>query len=164
MRTSSRYALMAATTLAMSTALLAGTAAVATAAPVKHPQTSASAMTSQQVRTAAIEQYGVYPLPVSERDIAKYDLSKKQIKDIASAKKLAKGKEASKIRQRESHGSYGINTGNGYYGAYQLDRGTWKSNGGAQFSKTANKAPKWAQDYVMYRTQKARGWSPWTTA
>ena len=30
-----------------------------------------------------------------------------------------------RIRQRESGGNYATNTGNGYYGAYQYDLGTW---------------------------------------
>jgi hypothetical protein len=29
------------------------------------------------------------------------------------------------IRRRESGGNYAINTGNGYYGAYQFAQGTW---------------------------------------
>ena len=33
--------------------------------------------------------------------------------------------------------------------------------GGGKFGRTANKAPAWAQDLIMYKTYKARGWSPW---
>ncbi|MEZ5171570.1 MAG: transglycosylase family protein [Acidimicrobiia bacterium] len=35
------------------------------------------------------------------------------------------GGAAACIRQRESGGDYSINTGNGYYGAYQFNQGTW---------------------------------------
>lgn len=35
------------------------------------------------------------------------------------------GGTAACIRQRESGGNYSINTGNGYYGAYQFNQGTW---------------------------------------
>ena len=112
-------------------------------------------------KQALKKKYGMYPLPISERQIKKYHVSKKQLKDIKKAEKLANTSHAKYIRQRESHSTYSINTGNGYYGAYQFDRGTWLANGGRQFGATANKAPKWAQDYVMWRTHRARGWQPW---
>ena len=47
-----------------------------------------------------------------------------------------------------------------YTGAWQFDGQTWRSHGGKQFSKEAAKAPKWARDYVMWRTHKSRGWQP----
>lgn len=104
---------------------------------------------------------GVSGSVLATGDVARYSLSAKQTKDIQAAAKLASSQHAKMIRNRESGGNYRISTGNGYYGAYQFDRGTWTSNGGGQFGKTADKAPKWAQDYVMYKTHEARGWSPW---
>ena len=35
------------------------------------------------------------------------------------------------LRSCESHGNYQVNTGNGFYGAYQFDLGTWRSMGGS---------------------------------
>jgi len=98
---------------------------------------------------------------VTTREISKYKLSERSLKDIHKAEKFAKTKKAKQVRKRESHGRYNINTGNGYYGAYQFDKQTWRANGGVKFSSTANKAPKWAQDYIMWRTHKSRGWGPW---
>ncbi len=34
------------------------------------------------------------------------------------------------LRQCESGGDYAINTGNGYYGAYQFSPATWRAVGG----------------------------------
>lgn len=98
--------------------------------------------------------------PVSEAQVAKYHLSKKQVRDIEKAKKFANTKKAKQVRFRESRHHYKARSGK-YTGAWQFDSGTWKSNGGRQFSSQAYKAPKWAQDYVMWRTHKARGWQPW---
>lgn len=95
------------------------------------------------------------------RTISYYKLSAKQVKEIKQSKKLANTSQAKHIRQRESHGNYKINTHNGYYGAYQFDRSTWLHNGGGKFASTPDKAPRWAQDYVMYKTHQVRGWSPW---
>ena len=80
---------------------------------------------------------------VSQKDIAKYHLSKKQIKDISTAKKFANTTKAKQVRWRESNNRYTARSG------------------GKQFSKEAATAPKWAQDYVMWRTHKSRGWQPW---
>ena len=97
---------------------------------------------------------------VSQKDIAKYHLSKKQIKDISTAKKFANTTKAKQVRWRESNNRYTARSGK-YTGAWQFDGQTWRSHGGKQFSKEAAKAPKWAQDYVMWRTHKSRGWQPW---
>ncbi len=98
--------------------------------------------------------------PVSQRDIAKYHLSRKQLQDIAKAEKLANTKKAKQIRWRESNNHYSARSGK-YTGAWQFDGQTWRSYGGKQFSKAARNAPRWAQDYVMWRTHKSRGWQPW---
>lgn len=112
-------------------------------------------------RAASATEPGVAGSVLATSDVTQYRLSVKQTKDVEAAAKLARSQHAKMIRNRESGGNYRINTGNGYYGAYQFDRGTWMSNGGGQFGKTADKAPKWAQDYIMFKTHEARGWSPW---
>jgi len=57
-----------------------------------------------------------------------------------------------------SDGLYKANTGNGFYGAYQFDYGTWISVGG---SGTANQASPLEQDYRAVKLLKSRGTSPW---
>jgi hypothetical protein len=152
-------------------AVLAGSVTAAQAAPTTNTTTArstsasvqAAAARKAQIKAATIRKYGVYPLPVRGRDIKRYHLSKTQLRQIAAAKKLARTAEARKIRKCESGGNY-RSIDRGYYGAYQFDRGTWLSNGGGRYARTANKAPKWAQDHIMWKTHRARGWSPWTCA
>ncbi len=59
---------------------------------------------------------------------------------------------------RSCEGAYTSNTGNGYYGAYQFDIGTW---GNYQGYPHAAAAPPAVQDQKAWETYKARGWQPW---
>jgi hypothetical protein len=63
-----------------------------------------------------------------------------------------------RLRMCESGGNYAINTGNGYYGAYQFDAGTWHAYGGTGLPHQASPAE---QDYRAKLLFRARGWSPW---
>lgn len=62
------------------------------------------------------------------------------------------------LRQCEAGGNYARNSGNGYYGAYQFDIGTWGGYGGYA---RADLAPPAIQDEKARQTQSARGWYPW---
>ena len=62
------------------------------------------------------------------------------------------------LRQCEAGGNYAANTGNGYYGAYQYNLGTWANYGGYA---RPDLAPPAVQDAKAQATQAARGWSPW---
>lgn len=59
----------------------------------------------------------------------------------------------------ESTNTYSINTGNGYYGAYQFDLSTWKSVGGSGYPNDASPAE---QDYRALYLYRMRGWEPWS--
>jgi resuscitation-promoting factor RpfA len=63
-----------------------------------------------------------------------------------------------KLRQCESGGNYSINTGNGFYGAYQFDLRTWQGLG---YSGKPSDAPPAMQDDAAHKLYNARGWSPW---
>jgi len=52
---------------------------------------------------------------------------------------------ASSTVQCESGGDYSANTGNGYYGGYQFDSGTWDAYGDPSYGE-ANEAPPAVQD------------------
>lgn len=65
------------------------------------------------------------------------------------------------LRQCESSGDYSINTGNGYYGAYQFDQSTWNSVGGSGSPADASPAE---QDYRALYLYRMRGWEPWVCA
>lgn len=62
------------------------------------------------------------------------------------------------IRQHESGGNYAINTGNGYYGAYQFSLSTWRSVGGTGLPSQASPAE---QDMRAQILQARDGWAPW---
>ncbi|KUL29235.1 hypothetical protein ADL15_29200 [Actinoplanes awajinensis subsp. mycoplanecinus] len=65
------------------------------------------------------------------------------------------------VAKCESGGRWHINTGNGYYGGLQFDRGTWKANGGARYASTADKATKAEQIKIANKLYAKRGLSPW---
>jgi hypothetical protein len=62
------------------------------------------------------------------------------------------------LRQCESGGNYAINTGNGFYGAYQFDLGTWRAYGGSGLPSDAAPAEQDRRAKLLYN---ARGWAPW---
>jgi resuscitation-promoting factor RpfA len=63
-----------------------------------------------------------------------------------------------RLRVCESGDNYRINTGNGYYGAYQFDAGTWRAYGGRGLPHQAAPAEQDRRAKMLYN---ARGWSPW---
>ena len=65
------------------------------------------------------------------------------------------------LRQCESGNNYSINTGNGYYGAYQFNLSTWASVGGSGLPSNASPAEQDARALTLYNR---RGWQPWTCA
>ncbi|GAB3307658.1 hypothetical protein GCM10027298_29070 [Epidermidibacterium keratini] len=65
------------------------------------------------------------------------------------------------LRMCESSNRYSINTGNGYYGAYQFDLPTWQSVGGTGYPHQASAAEQDARALMLYRK---RGWQPWECA
>jgi peptidoglycan hydrolase-like protein with peptidoglycan-binding domain len=66
-----------------------------------------------------------------------------------------------RLRMCESSNNYQINTGNGYYGAYQFDLPTWRSVGGTGLPSEASKAEQDKRALMLYHQ---RGWQPWTCA
>lgn len=66
-----------------------------------------------------------------------------------------------RLRVCESGNNYAINTGNGYYGAYQFNLGTWRGVGGTGYPHQASPAVQDALALTLYRQ---RGWSPWACA
>ncbi|OLT46683.1 transglycosylase [Saccharomonospora sp. CUA-673] len=66
-----------------------------------------------------------------------------------------------KLRMCESTERYHVNTGTGYYGAYQFDLPTWQSVGGTGRPDQASPAE---QDYRALYLYRMRGWQPWECA
>lgn len=102
--------------------------------------------------------------PVSRSAVTRYDLSPRHLAEIRVSQRWAARQKARSVVRCESGGNYKINTGNGYYGAWQFDRGTWLGNGGRKFSSYAHQAPRFAQDYIAWKLWKSRGWQPWACA
>lgn len=63
-----------------------------------------------------------------------------------------------KLRWCESRGEYAINTGNGYYGAYQFDLPTWHGIGMTGLPSAASPD---VQDAAALKLWLLRGWQPW---
>lgn len=63
-----------------------------------------------------------------------------------------------RLRFCESGGVYTINTGNGFYGAYQFDLQTWATMGG---TGRPSDAPYWEQDLRAKALYQTRGAQPW---
>jgi LysM repeat protein len=74
---------------------------------------------------------------------------------------IASGDVWDQIAACESHGNWGINTGNGYYGGLQFSYGTWLSNGGGEYAERADLATREQQIDIASRLQASRGWGPW---
>lgn len=64
------------------------------------------------------------------------------------------------LRLCEAGNIYTRNSGNGYYGAYQFNVGTWGNWGGYA---RPDLAPASVQDAKFLETYGRRGWSPWPT-
>jgi hypothetical protein len=63
-----------------------------------------------------------------------------------------------KLRHCESGGRYDINTGNGFYGAYQFVPSTWRGLG---YPGMPHQAPPSVQDEAAQKLQARSGWGQW---
>jgi hypothetical protein len=63
-----------------------------------------------------------------------------------------------RLRHCESGGRYDINTGNGFYGAYQFVPSTWRGLG---YRGLPHEAPPDMQDEAAQRLQARSGWGQW---
>ena len=63
-----------------------------------------------------------------------------------------------KLRRCESGGRYNINTGNGFYGAYQFVPSTWRGLG---YPGMPHQAPPHIQDEAAQKLQARSGWGQW---
>lgn len=80
---------------------------------------------------------------------------------IVQANSIPYERNWDRVAACESGGNWAINTGNGFYGGLQFDRGTWLGSGGGAYAPTANLASKAAQVRIAERVRAARGLSPW---
>lgn len=106
------------------------------------------------------------PLKASQEAAAKAAKAKTRAKRVAAqpatkaAPATATGDLLAQLRYCEAGGDYTRNSGNGYFGAYQYNIGTWSNYGGYA---RPDLAPASVQDAKALETIAARGWSPWPT-
>ena len=77
---------------------------------------------------------------------------------VAGADGDTLAKQMYRLRVCESSDRYHLNTGNGYYGAYQFDPRTWRGLG---FHGRPDQAAKRTQDSATNKLHDKRGWRPW---
>ena len=77
---------------------------------------------------------------------------------VVRAKAVPTGDVWARLRQCESGGRYNINTGNGFYGAYQFLPRTWRGLG---FPGLPHQAPPEMQDEAARKLQARSGWGQW---
>jgi len=69
------------------------------------------------------------------------------------------------LRQCESGGNYAINTGNGYFGAYQFAQATWDAVAAQFYPDLVGVVPSDAspaeQDAMMIALHSMQGFGPW---
>ncbi|SHG56984.1 Uncharacterized conserved protein YabE, contains G5 and tandem DUF348 domains [Streptoalloteichus hindustanus] len=68
-----------------------------------------------------------------------------------------------KLAQCEATGNWAANTGNGYYGGLQFNKGTWDANGGGQYAEYPHQASREQQIAVATKVRERRGggYSAW---
>jgi resuscitation-promoting factor RpfB len=80
---------------------------------------------------------------------------------VGTKERPATGLNWDALAKCEAGGNWAINTGNGYYGGLQFNRGTWLANGGGQYAEYPNQATREQQIAIGSRLYEARGTSPW---
>lgn len=63
-----------------------------------------------------------------------------------------------RLAECETHGNWGIDTGNGYFGGLQFSQGAWESVGGSGNPASASKDEQIMRGKML---QERRGWNPW---
>jgi hypothetical protein len=75
-----------------------------------------------------------------------------------SAVRVLTGDVWARLRACESGGRYSVNSGNGFYGAYQFHPRTWRSLG---YPGLPHQAPPEMQDEAARKLQARSGWGQW---
>jgi uncharacterized protein YabE (DUF348 family) len=74
---------------------------------------------------------------------------------------ISDGEVWDRLAKCESGGNWAINTGNGFYGGLQFDKGTWLSNGGGAYAPLPHQASREQQIAIATKVRDARGYNPW---
>lgn len=93
-----------------------------------------------------------------EARLARAAAAEAAARSYSSSPALSSSLNWAALRDCESNGNYAINTGNGYYGAYQFSLSTWRAMGGSGYPHLASPAE---QDRLAQKLYDAAGASPW---
>jgi uncharacterized protein YabE (DUF348 family) len=114
---------------------------------------------------AAVVKVGTKARPVAvQKKAAASSSSRSSGSSSGAGLNLARAAMWDRIAKCESGGNWHINTGNGYYGGLQFDRGSWLANGGADFASRADLASRAEQITVANRYYAKAGLGPWGCA
>ncbi len=107
---------------------------------------------------AGIEQAG-HDIVLADQAITRAQVELSAARAMGGANRSDPGEGAwERLRFCESGGVYSVNTGNGFYGAYQFDQRTWGTMGG---TGRPSDAPYWEQDLRAKALYQTRGAQPW---
>ncbi len=98
------------------------------------------------------------PFPPTDKAVARYDLTTKDLRQIDKANDWSERKKAVNARACRSGTNFGLVTEIGT-GGYQITDARWAGFGGRQFSARASQAPRFAQKLVAWRMFKKTEWS-----
>lgn len=111
------------------------------------------------------------PLPVSAEPLAQHSAPRSavaprivpsgELYDALTAAFPEDPDRAYAVVMCESSGNASANTGNGYYGLWQFDLGTWQSVGGSGLPSDASVDEQIMRARMLFDS---RGWSPWGCA
>lgn len=149
--------LMRAPLIAVPVAALVGISALAVAPTAASAAEAAPTVTSKRVKTFK----NGYPVPAKK--VAKWKLSKRELGEVAKAKRWASTPKSRSVIRCESGFDYRMIDGP-YKGAWQFLDSTWRGAGGGRYAATANRAPKFAQDHIAWKLHQRSGWGPWSCA
>lgn len=123
--------------------------------PVSAPAAAAPDFATEVVAPLRSEQAAAAAAQAAAAALAaKHKITRKVVRVVT----VTGGDVWASLRMCESGGNYARNSGNGYYGAYQYNIGTWANFMGYA---RADLAPPAVQDLKAHQTQAARGWRPW---
>ena len=99
------------------------------------------------------------PYPAARRiNRARFRASRSAVRPRMARAAAVLGDVWARLRACESGGRYGINTGNGFYGAYQFHPRTWRNLG---YPGLPHQASPEMQDEAARKLQARSGWGQW---
>ena len=154
-RSSFLVAVLTAITLLSSDVLTAGPAGAASVSQRPSPVVRS---TSQAKRPATVRR--VRPRYTRSRYTRRWARPSRSAvrQKVVTAKAVPTGDVWARLRQCESGGRYNINTGNGFYGAYQFHPRTWRGLG---YPGLPHQASPEMQDDAARKLQARSGWGQW---